>query len=154
MNRKLTHGKGWTFGTLLFHGIACLTGETVVAEQVARAGLTDYKTGRYERAAQTLKTCALDGEPRCQLALGTMYQKGLGVTRDEYAAFNWTRRAAELGFAPAQLNLGYMYLEGEGVTDNKDLAFKWFKRAAEQGNQHAQFIYDYLLNPESEEYGC
>ena len=59
-----------------------------------------------------------------------MYEKGLGVTRENSVAAVWYRRAADQDFAPAQVNLGFMYGVGAGVPQSFVLAYVWFSLAA------------------------
>ncbi|MDD3448124.1 MAG: tetratricopeptide repeat protein [Gammaproteobacteria bacterium] len=114
--------------------------------------LAAYQEGRYEQAARTLPACAAKGVAECQLALGLLYKAGIGVTHDEYQAFNWVRQAALQGLAPAQVELGLMYVRGIGVTDNLDHALTWVHRAAEQGDPDARRLYPRLLHAEPD--GC
>lgn len=65
--------------------------------------------------------------------LGTMYDKGQGVTQDYVEAEKWYRKAAELGNAEAQLTLS-MRLVGKTESNY------WLRKAAEQGNVHAQIL--------------
>lgn len=74
-----------------------------------------------------------------QYNLGLMHEKGKGVPQDNKQAFDWYRKAAERGFAPAQCNLGLMYLNGKGVPQDDKQAFDWCRKAAEQGIKEAQF---------------
>ena len=84
------------------------------------------------------------GGTRAQYKLGTMYERGKGVTQDYSEAINWYRRAAKLGDVDAQLNLGRMYLEGRRVPRNDSEAIKWLRRAAEQGNARAQLLLGWM----------
>jgi uncharacterized protein len=59
-----------------------------------------------------------------------LYEKGLGVSRENSVAAAWYRRAADQDFAPAQVNLGFMYGVGAGVPQSFVLAYVWFSIAA------------------------
>jgi uncharacterized protein len=58
------------------------------------------------------------GDARAQHNLGVMYEKGLGVAKDNVQAVQWYRKAANQGFAQAQHNLGVMYAQGQGVAQD------------------------------------
>jgi TPR repeat protein len=81
---------------------------------------------------------AESGDRDAQFGLGWLYDRGLGVGRDEEKAAVWYQKAAEKGHLLAQLNLGSMYEYGAGVPQNNEQAFKWYKQAAEQDDPDAQ----------------
>jgi TPR repeat protein len=55
------------------------------------------------------------------------------------AALEWTRKAADQGYAGAQYSLGVQYHEGNyGVEKNYSLAVEWHRKAAEQGLADSQ----------------
>lgn len=60
---------------------------------------------------------------------GQAYEEAYGVERDEVAAVNWYRKAAEQDFPRAQFNLGLMYARGQGVKPDVVQAYKWFHLA-------------------------
>jgi len=68
-----------------------------------------------------------------------MYNRGLGVPKDDAQAVAWFRKAAEQGLDFAQNSLGYSYQEGTGVAKDDIQAATWYRKAAEQGNAQAQF---------------
>jgi TPR repeat protein len=70
-----------------------------------------------------------------QNRVGWLYQKGIGIPRDDAKAEKWYRRAAQRGYAQAQFNLGWMYEKGEGVSQDSAEAAKWYRKAAEQGEE-------------------
>ena len=55
-----------------------------------------------------------------------------GVQKNLEQAFEWTKKAAELGFVPTQMYVGYCYFEGQGVPENFQEAKKWLLKAAEK----------------------
>lgn len=71
--------------------------------------------------------------------LGTLYARGIGVTKDEVEAAQWYKAAAERGHAPAQTKLGFLYVHGIGIEKDRQRGFDWFKTAAEQGYGDAQY---------------
>jgi TPR repeat protein/serine/threonine protein kinase len=81
---------------------------------------------------------AESGDRDAQFGLGWLYDRGLGVGRDEEKAGAWYQKAAEKGHVLAQLNLGSMYEYGAGVPQSYEQAFKWYKQAADQDDPDAQ----------------
>lgn len=57
----------------------------------------------------------------------------------EKMAFQWYKKAAELGNAQAQDSLGDCYWNGIGVAEDTKEAEKWYEKSAEQGNAKAQY---------------
>lgn len=53
-------------------------------------------------------------------------------------AFDYFKRAADLGSALGQTTLGACYCNGSGVVENKAEAINWFRKASEQGFAQAQ----------------
>jgi hypothetical protein len=89
------------------------------AAQHLNEGLRAYEAGHYRKAYQVFRDQALQGDPEASFQLSRFYRTGKVVKRDEYAAFEWCRRAAEQGVAQAQYRLGLMYMDGEGVTSDE-----------------------------------
>ena len=92
-----------------------------------------------------------------QYRIGTMYENGIGVERNQDEALKWYEKAAEncdenaekrlyqidlaaaqRGDAEAQYRLGEKYSCGQGVEEDDKLAVKWYRKAAEQGSAEAQ----------------
>lgn len=65
--------------------------------------------------------------------MGLQYDQGNGVPKDKKKAFDFFKRAAEMGLADAQCNLGIMYQYGQGVEEDIELARYWYQKAASQG---------------------
>jgi hypothetical protein len=59
--------------------------------------------------------------------------------KNNIAAVEWTRKAADQGFAAAQCTLGVMYRKGWGVAESPSLALEWWRKAAMQGFAAAQY---------------
>jgi uncharacterized protein len=79
------------------------------------------------------------GDAAAQLALGTAYENGDGVTQSDQRAMQWYRKAGEHGNAAAQNRLGVMYSGGKGVEKDKTEAFRWFQTSARQKYPAAMF---------------
>ncbi|WP_347274728.1 tetratricopeptide repeat protein [Candidatus Kuenenia sp.] len=92
----------------------------------------------------TMTKKAKQGNVEAQLFVGIMYEKGMGLDKDEAKAVRWYRKAAEQGSAAAQSMLGRAYAEGYGVAKNEVEAMKWFRKAAEselQGFSNQPFLF-------------
>lgn len=98
----------------------------------------DAQTGDAAAFNRHLRALADKGDAEAQYKLGTAYDDGLGVSKDQAEAFKWFRLAAEQGHAHSQFRVGDMYMSGEGVAKNEAEAVKWFRKAAEQGLPNAQ----------------
>ena len=90
------------------------------------------------RALDHLAHVARQGDPVAQLALGTMYESGKGVTQSLPAAVHLFQLAARQGYPRAQSSLGYMYQYGKGVTQSLPTAVHLYQLAARQGYARAQ----------------
>lgn len=82
---------------------------------------------------------AEQGNPEAELALGSFYASGTGVSRSLSKAFKWHQKAAEHGLARAQYQLGMDYGQGVGVKEDQATALTWFLKAANQDLLEAQF---------------
>ena len=109
----------------------CLAGPS----EDARAALNgkDYTT-----ALRLWTPLANAGDAEAQTELGRLYDRGLGVQKDDLTALAWFRKAAEKGYARAQNAVGSFYASGRGVEKNDSEAVNWYRKAAEQGYAPAQ----------------
>ena len=62
------------------------------------------------------------------------YTYGLGVNQDFSQAFNWTKKAAELGDTWGQSSLAFFYQYGLGTDVNCKESLKWFQKSVAQDN--------------------
>ncbi|MGE0253685.1 MAG: tetratricopeptide repeat protein [Alphaproteobacteria bacterium] len=83
------------------------------------------------KAKQLWLLAAEKGHARSQFTLGQYLSFGIGIPKDDSAAFRWWMEAAGQGVNDAQLNVAYAYSQGKGT--NKDLvhAYKWLTIAME-----------------------
>jgi TPR repeat protein len=104
----------------------------------ARAGLKEgvaaYEAGNLPLAAQEFRAAAEKGDADCQFNLALMYEKGMGIAKDEKEAVVWYRKSAEQGNSNAQFNLGVLYENGRGTAVDFALANQWYRKAAVQGD--------------------
>ena len=127
-----------TFKALMIAVGILVTSMTVSLAQDYQKALAAYNKGDYATALREWKPFAEQGDAIVQVLLGSMYQRGLGVTKDYTEAVNWYREAAEQGNKYAQSNLGVTYANGQGVTQDYAEAVNWYRKAAEQGYAGAQ----------------
>lgn len=121
----------------------------VGSEQLSIAALyevgNDHYWGRkgkpqdYDLAAKRYSEAAEQGYANAQYNLGVMYQRGDGVSQDNFQAVAWFRKAAAQNLPQAQYNLGVMYRKGSGVTKDNLQAIDWYRKATQQGHAAAQY---------------
>ena len=130
-----------SFSHYLFRALAPAA-EVTKLELKLELGRMDAAYGRqdYRTAFAGFKKLAEQGNDIAQYFLGTMYELGQGVPKDEQQAMAWYRKAAEQGFAGAQFNLGVMYDNRRSVPEDDQQAVAWYRKAAEQGFASAQHL--------------
>lgn len=101
-------------------------------EAVAALTRKDYPTAR-----KLFLPLATAGDVVPQFYLGTMYDEGRGVLKDDAQATFWYRKAAEQGEEDAQFNLGIMYEKGRGVPKDDQQAYFWWLLASVKGDVSA-----------------
>jgi TPR repeat protein len=84
------------------------------------------------------RTSAEQGDAEAQYHLALMYDRGIGVERDDGEALKWYRQAAEQGYARALYNLGMMYYFGKGVPQDMVTGYQWIILAADRGEETAR----------------
>ena len=92
-----------------------------------------------EQAVSWLDRAAKAGIAPAQLALGGIYEKGLGVAKDPQLARVYYLAAAQRGNAKAMHNLAVLYAEGAGGNLDYASAAQWFRKAAMHGLTDSQF---------------
>jgi len=78
------------------------------------------------------------GNQPAQRNLGTIYDQGLGVSKDPAQAAIWFRKAAETGNRDATFQLATMYENGRGVPQDQKQALDWYRKAALLGDADSQ----------------
>jgi TPR repeat protein len=114
-------------------GLVCLLFSVfpVVADEWDDAVLA-FDAQRYDDVLKLLAPLAEPNNVAAQLLLFDTYTKGQAALTDDAAKFEWTRRAAKLGIAPAQEHLAQDYLYGRDVPADEMRAAKLFTQAADQ----------------------
>ena len=105
--------------------------------------------GRFDpqAAAAFLQRAADAGSPEAQYELAKLYEKGLGVARDQARALRLFRAAADQDYADAINDLGFMHYQGLlGLPADPKAALKLFERAADLRHPQAQFNFAALID--------
>jgi len=97
-------------------------------------GVAAYEAGNLPLAVREFRTAAETGDANCQYNLALMYERGIGVAKDEKEARVWYRKAAEQGNSNAQFNLRVLYENGHGGGVDFAQANQWYRKAAVQGD--------------------
>jgi serine/threonine protein kinase/TPR repeat protein len=92
----------------------------------------------FDEAFRIAAPLAAGGDRDAQYAVGSFYDRGLGVERDLEKAAIWYRKAADQGQRSAQVNLATMYEYGSGVAQSDEEAFSWYRKAGDQDDAEAQ----------------
>jgi TPR repeat protein/tetratricopeptide (TPR) repeat protein len=75
--------------------------------------------------------------PTALYLLGVVSEHGLGAARDQAAAAEFYRRAAQKGHRTSQLRWGLALMHGDGVDTNCSEGETWLRRAASAGDPEA-----------------
>ena len=73
-----------------------------------------------------------------QHALGVLYLRGRGVSRDPAEAARWLLKATGNNNPAGEVEYAILLFNGEGVAPNEALAARLFRRSAARGNVVAQ----------------
>ncbi len=116
----------------------------IAAPAAAQTGLTGadavfaaLDAQDHAQARALAEPLAAKGDARAQVALGRIYERGLGVRPDIGMALEHYSAAAAAGDADAQLALGRIAYEGGGVYPDYERAAGWFRLASAGGDARA-----------------
>jgi TPR repeat protein len=98
-----------------------------------------YKAGNFAGAFQVFMQAASAGNLRAQLQVGSQYERGEGVAKNEAEAVRWYTKSATGGDAQAMKNLGLMYENGSGVRENWAEALNWYSKGAAKADRSGEF---------------
>lgn len=107
---------------------------------------TPLEERRYSEGFWKLYTDALRGDKIAQFQVGVMYERGMGIEKNETAAASWYEKSAIQGYKDAQYNLGIMYASGRGVDLNQGFAMMWLGLSAKQGDGEAKQLVMDMMN--------
>ncbi len=98
------------------------------------AGIAAYQANDLPLAYREFLTAAKAGHADSQFNVALMFEKGIGVGKDEKEAFVWYGKSASQGNSAVQFNLGVLYENGRGTKVDFAKANKWYRKAAVQGD--------------------
>ena len=81
-----------------------------------------------------LEKFANNGSVYAQKLLGNYYD----LKKNYAKSFQWFRKAADQGYAPAEKDLGVLYLKGHGLPKNNSKGIYWIEKSADQGYAPAE----------------
>ena len=99
-----------------------------------QAGIAAYKAADLALAYKEFLAAAKEGHADSQFNVALMYERGIGVGKDEKEAVVWYGKAASQGNAAAQFNLGVLYENGRGTKIDFAKANEWYRKASAQGD--------------------
>jgi TPR repeat protein len=102
-------------------------------------------SGDPARAAPWVETAARYGSIEAELRFAQMLLDGVGVAKDEGAAFRWFMHAAERGAAEAMNMVGRCYENGWGAAQDLGEAARWYRRSAEADYDWGEYNYANML---------
>ena len=97
-------------------------------------GIAAYQANDLPLAYKEFRASADEGHADSQYNVALMYEKGIGVAKDEKEAVVWYGKSAALGNSAAQFNLGVMYENGRGTAVDFAKAREWYSKASVQGD--------------------
>ena len=98
------------------------------------AGISAYQANDLPLAYKAFLAAAKEGHADSQFNVASMYERGIGVGKDEKEAVIWYGKAASQGNAAAQFNLGVLYENGRGTNIDFEKANEWYRKASVQGD--------------------
>lgn len=107
------------------------------------AGATCAGSIKDEKWTEAYESCmreALAGSASARRDLGTLYERGKGISRSDESAARWYESAASGGDAQAMYLTGRAYERGRGVKKNQATAVQWYTRAGNAGDVDAQMV--------------
>ena len=98
------------------------------------AGIAAYEADNLPLAYQEFLAAARAGHADSQFNVALMYERGIGVEKNEKQAVVWYGKAAAQGNMAAQYNLGVLYENGRGTAVDFSKANAWYRKASVQGD--------------------
>jgi TPR repeat protein len=138
MTIKLTSFTGLVLAACLLATVALAaeTQDRKTPDAIANfeAGIVAYQANDLPLAYAAFLAAAEDGHADSQFNVALMYEKGIGVGKDEKEAMVWYGKSALQGNANAQFNLGVFYENGRGTKVDFAKANEWYRKASVQGD--------------------
>lgn len=117
---------------------AAAKGHPVASYNLALILLPSSADADVRRTIELLRVAANAELPDAQHALGVLYLKGRGLTRNPTEAAALFERAAQNGSSVGDVEYAILLFNGDGVAKNESKAAQYFRRAAAKGNAIAQ----------------
>ncbi len=134
--RSTTYPILTALGTCLLATMASAAEPQAPAKENAhfKAGIAAYQNNNLPLAYKEFLAAAEEGHADSQFNVALMYEKGIGVDKDEKEAVIWYGKAAGQGNSAAQFNLGVLYENGRGTAVDFAKANEWYRKASVQGD--------------------
>lgn len=88
---------------------------------------------------EQVEAIANEGVGEAQFLMGTAYAEALGKNKNDRAAAEWYRLAANNGHVLAAHNMGNIHFSGTGVSQDDAMAVVWWTQAAQAGDAIVQY---------------
>jgi TPR repeat protein len=120
----------------LLADLAIPVGTHAQAQGIANfeAGIAAYQANDLPLAYKSFLVAAKEGNADSQFNVALMYERGIGIGKNEKEAVFWYGKAASQGSAAAQFNLGVLYENGRGTEVDFAKANEWYRGASVQGD--------------------
>jgi TPR repeat protein len=105
-------------------------------------GVALLAAGQYARAMHVFTLRAAEGDGAAMADLGSMYDQGLGVPRNEAVALKWYSKAAEAGDGDGLAFVGYAYQHA--TPSDYRRAILYYRQAVDAGSALAMNQMGYL----------
>ncbi len=103
-------------------------------EAMSRVAKFCFDNENYSEAKFWSEKAAEQGDADSMLLLGLIYDRGLGINKDEAVAAKWFEKSAEAGNDTGMNNIAYDYQNGIGVAINYQKAIFWYEKAIDADN--------------------
>lgn len=111
-------------------------------EELFDKGLSAYQSDDYATAVEYYQKAASQGHGKANLALGVMYEEGIGVEQSNRRAFEYYYEANLCLDPMGTFKTGLCYLNGWGVPENEMVGIDFIVKAAEWGLEVAKDFCD------------
>ncbi len=103
-------------------------------------GMGAFNNKEYKTALDILHPLAEQGDVNAQLAVGKIFEEGLGIPQHYTEAYSWYQRAYKQGETLAVIKMGLINYQGLlGLESNHAVAKNIFQHAARKGIPEAQY---------------
>lgn len=107
-------------------------------EELFNKGVDAYQSEDYATALEYYQEAANQGHGRANLALGVMYEEGIGVQQSARRAFEYYYQANLCLDPMGAFKTGICYINGWGVPENEMMGVDFIVKAAEWGLELAK----------------